>query len=279
VTTELNRPRAVIVFSGGQDSTTVLYYAKAQGFELHTVSFDYGQRHRRELESAKVIAEMAGVASHEVIPVPGVLSGTSPLVSDSELEQYESAEALPGGIEKTFVPMRNQLFLTIAANRAYCLNARHLFTGVGQADYGGYPDCRQRFIESFEKTCNLGTFTGEEGTLGALNVVTPLMHLSKRETVMLALDLPGCYEALAFSHTSYNGEYPPTSQDHASLLRAKGFADAGVPDPLMLCARMEGLIDTLPNLPGYNGEALKEYWWRIDRALADHYFGRLRQNV
>ena len=110
--------KAVVVFSGGQDSTTCLYWAIRMGYDIRAVTFDYGQRHRAEIDAAYQIARYAGVP-HEIIELPDVLDGTSPLVSDAQLEQYESHDSLPGGLEKTFVPMRNQLFLTIAANRAF----------------------------------------------------------------------------------------------------------------------------------------------------------------
>jgi 7-cyano-7-deazaguanine synthase len=164
-------------------------------------------------------------------------------VSGNDLEQYKDHASLPGGLEKTFVPMRNQMFLTIAANRAYDLECEALITGVGAEDYGGYPDCRQNFIHALNHACNLGTFTGEDGAPASLAILTPLMKLTKKETVQLALSLPGCYAALAWSHTSYDGMYPPTGHDHATLLRAKGFEEAGVPDPLVLRAWSEDKME------------------------------------
>lgn len=243
-------PVAVVVLSGGQDSTTCLFWAKQMGFEVHAVTFDYNQRHRREIEAAKKVAKLAGVLSHEIIEMGPILKGTSPLVSDEVLEQYADHRSLPGGLEKTFVPMRNQMFLTIAANRAYVLNAEALVTGVCEEDYGGYPDCRQVFIHALAHACNLGTFTGEDGAPASLSILAPLMRLTKAQTVNLAQDLDGCYAALAWTHTSYDGAYPPVGHDHATLLRAKGFEEAGVPDPLVLRALKDGLMD-LPNTPNY----------------------------
>jgi len=242
----------VVVFSGGQDSTTCLFWALTQFRRVHAVTFDYGQRHRRELDAALTIGVMAGVESHEFVELGHILKGTSPLVSDAPLEQYADFNSLPGGLEKTFVPMRNQLFLTIAANRAYVLGIDTLVSGVCQEDSGGYPDCRRDFINAFEGVSELGTFTGEDGGPAYLNVITPLMDLTKAASVMLAQSLPGCMEALAYSHTSYDGSYPPTGHDHATLLRAKGFFEAGVPDPLILRAHDEGLMD-LPDTPNYKG--------------------------
>lgn len=248
--------KALVVLSGGQDSTTCLYLAKAMGYELHAVTFDYGQRHARELEAAALIAGMASVEpySYEVIKLGPVLKGTSPLVSDATLEQYSDHQSLPGGIEKTFVPMRNQLFLTIAANRAVCVGADVIVTGVCEEDFGGYPDCRRVFIEALQAAINLSN----EGAAKPIEIFTPLMHLTKAQTVELALDLPGAYRALGYSHTSYDGQYPPIGHDHATLLRAKGFEEANVPDPLVWRAWREGLME-LPKTANYDERQLARY--------------------
>ena len=149
--------KALVVLSGGQDSTTCLFWAiKEYGVEnVHAITFNYGQRHVREIEAATKIAQLAGVADrHEVCTLGDILRSTSPLVSGSELEQYADHQSLPGGLEATFVPMRNTLFLTIAANRAYELRAFNIVTGVCEEDFGGYPDCRQVFIEALEDAFN-----------------------------------------------------------------------------------------------------------------------------
>lgn len=247
----------LLVLSGGQDSTTCGYWAKAVGFKtIHAVTFDYGQRHAIELEAAKRIADRLQCASHEIVTLGPILKGTSPLVSDAALEQYEDHQSLPGGLEKTFVPMRNQLFLTLAANRAYVLGIRDVVTGVCQEDSGGYPDCRSEFICDMENACNSGTFTGADGALGPLTIHTPLMHMTKAESVEMAFNIPGCFSALALTHTSYDGAYPPTGKDHATLLRAKGFWEAGYPDPLVVRAWAEGLMD-LPPTDNYVSYAAK----------------------
>lgn len=248
------RKSALVILSGGQDSTTCLYWALNRFEEVHAITFDYGQRHRAEIDAASAVAANVGVATHIIQQAPG-LAGTSPLVSkDFELEQYEHHSVLPGGLEKTFVPMRNQLFITLAANRAYVLGCRDLVTGVCQEDYGGYPDCRQHFITVLEHAINAGTFTGVDGALGRLTIHTPLMHISKAVSVYLAV-AEGAYSALALTHTSYDGKFPPTGKDHATLLRQKGFEEAGIPDPLVLRAVDEGLMD-LPDTPNYRGAAL-----------------------
>lgn len=245
--------RALVILSGGQDSTTCLFWAKQHFDEVHAITFDYGQRHKLEIESAIKVAEMAGVVSHELIAVPRILKSTSPLVSDNELEKYVNADQMEEVIgdrrELTFVPMRNALFLTIAANRAEALGVKNLVTGVCQMDNANYDDCRAVFINDAESYINSALGHDHRDT-GKINILTPLLILTKAETVKLAMELPGCYEALAYSHTSYDGKYPPTDMNHANVLRADGFEKAGVPDPLVVRAWREGLME-LPNTPNY----------------------------
>ena len=249
--------KALVVLSGGQDSTTCLFWALYNFDEVTAVTYDYGQRHAIELQAAATVVAMARAASgydfeHEIVEIGPILQGLSPLVSDERLEQYADHASLPGGLEKTFVPMRNQLFLTLAANHAYVRGIHTLVTGVCQEDFGGYPDCRQGFIDSFVQTASAGTFTGEPDTLPNLVIKTPLMNLTKAQAVHLAYSMPLCWEALAYTHTAYDGLYPPTGHDHASLLREKGFFEAGRPDPLVLRAVSEGLM-ALPLTSNYRG--------------------------
>ena len=232
--------RCLVVLSGGQDSTTCLFWAKQVFDEVHAITFNYGQRHDREIQSAVEVAKMANVVTHEIIDMPAILKGTSPLVnSEEQVESYASADVLPGGLEKTFVPMRNMLFLTIAANRAICLGITNLVTGVCQEDFGGYPDCRQTFIDATQKAIVEALYLNpEDGE--KFEIHTPLMDLTKKETVELAAAIPGCMRALGWTHTCYNGDYPPCGHCHACLLRERGFKDAGVLDPLVV--RFEGDI-------------------------------------
>jgi 7-cyano-7-deazaguanine synthase len=252
--------KALVVLSGGQDSTTCLFWAidKYGVDNVHAITFDYNQRHRREIEAAIKVAGLAGIGDrHEILPLGQILVSTSPLVSGSELEQYADHQSLPGGLEKTFVPMRNTLFLTIAANRAYHLRAFDIVIGVCQEDFGGYPDCRQRFIDDMQNAINqsLNESDNDDNIDGPIHIHTPLMDLTKAETVEMAYNMSnGCWDALAYTHTSYDGAYPPTGHDHATLLRAKGFEEAGLPDPLVLRAVKEGLME-FPDTPNYNLEA------------------------
>lgn len=242
---------ALVVLSGGQDSTTCLYWAKTIYDEVHAITINYGQRHALEIEAAIKIAQMADIASHEIVEVPGILKSVSPLTSNSDLERYANYEEMDkiigDRVELTFVPMRNTFFFVLAMNRAVALNADALVTGICQADNANYPDCRESYRQEFELMANLSLGRHADDYI---EVVAPLMYYSKAETVQLANKLPGCMEALAYSHTSYDGKYPPTDNNHANVLRAQGFLEANLPDPLVIRAVQEGLM-SLPDTPNY----------------------------
>lgn len=249
--------KALVVLSGGQDSTTCLYWAIREWGrdQVAAVTFDYNQRHQREIEAAITVAEMAGVKDHEIIRLGPLLAGNSPLTDPNQtLETYNNfteMDAIIGDrVELTFVPMRNALFLTLAANRAVVMGARHLVTGVCQQDNANYPDCTSAFILRLMAAFNEGL--GRRVARDMLTIQTPLINLTKARSIRLATLLPGCMEALAYSHTAYDGGYPPTSKDHASTLRAQGFLEAGVADPLVLRAWREGLMK-LPDTSNYAG--------------------------
>ena len=228
--------KSLIVLSGGQDSTTCAFIERlAQGpeAELHTLTFDYNQRHNRELIAAARISTIIGAKTHEKVVLGPILASSSPLVNHrSKVGTYETIADLPGGVEPTFVPGRNILFMTIAANRAYALGVRRIVLGLCQEDFGGYFDCRQVFVDLMA----LALGEGIAGDRSYFEIITPLMNLTKAESVERALKIPGCYEALAYSHTCYNGEFPPCGKCHACHLRNNGFVVAGVEDPLLLRA-------------------------------------------
>lgn len=262
--TTLNPSFATVIFSGGQDSTTCLAWALKQYEQVQCVTFNYGQKHVREIEAARDVIDFfehfyGRKIEHKVIEIGPIFAGASPLTNRmEELETYSShdeMEAIIGDrIEKTFVPMRNAVFLMLAANQAVAAGSGILVTGVCQADNANYPDCRADFISSAEQTINeaLGTFNEwASDEPGALYIRAPLMDMSKAQSIDLALRLPGGYNALAYSHTAYDGSYPPTGKDHASVLRAHGFEECEYPDPLVVRAWAEDLMD-LPETANYD---------------------------
>lgn len=255
------KSKAIVVLSGGQDSTTCLFWAKTRFFnEIHCITFDYGQRHRIEIDAAKKVAELAKVDSHEIIQVPNCLVSSSPLTSNNELEKYNSYAEMDAAIgdrrELTFVPMRNALFLTIAANRAEAIGAKDIVTGVCQEDNANYDDCRGVFLSATEIYINRALGHDHRDT-GTISIHAPLLFMSKAQSVLLARSLgPDCWNALSFSHTSYDGKYPPTDNNHSNVLRAQGFLEAGLPDPLVLRAVNEGLM-VLPNTSNYEEWAIR----------------------
>lgn len=226
---------AVVLLSGGQDSTTCLYWTLQRFARVHCLSIHYGQRHAIEIEAARKIVEMArqeypdATITHEEQSLGCVLSSTSPLTNDAfSLGKYEQLDDLPGGVEPTFVPGRNLLFLVIAANRAAAIGAEDIVTGVCQEDFGGYFDCRRAFVDAMEVALSQGMV----GTDSGYRVHTPLMDLSKAQSVHLAALMRGCFDALTWSHTCYDGQHPPCGKCHACHLRVRGFDDAGLADPI-----------------------------------------------
>lgn len=242
---------AMVVLSGGQDSTTCLYWAKKTFDKVHAITFNYGQKHSRELEAAIKVAQMADVETHQFVNIPNILRGRSPLVNpDEKLEQYSDYQTMDkiigDRVELTFVPMRNAFFLTVAANYALERDVYDLVTGVCQQDNANYPDCRESFVNAQEKTIN------EALGINNFSIHTPLMYMTKAESIHFAKSFDGCMDALAYSHTAYDGQYPPLGKDHATVLRAQGFLEANTPDPLIVRAWREGLME-LPNSHNYLG--------------------------
>lgn len=221
----------LVVFSGGQDSTTCLYWAKSRADRVVAISLDYGQRHKSELSAAKKVASLAGVV-HEVVDIKGVLKSASPLTSDSaKPKEYggysEIKRTNKKQVENTFVPMRNSLFITIAANRALHYGFKDIVVGVSQMDDAGYPDCTYQFIKKQEEAIN------ESLGISDFKIHAPLLNSSKADTVRMAINLEGCMSAMAHTVTCYNGRVPPCGKCHSCVLRAHGFSQAGVKDPIM----------------------------------------------
>ena len=217
--------KALVLLSGGQDSTTCLYWAidRYGRDAVSTVSFDYGQRHFIELDCAEAIASQAAVP-HLCLPIDTLAALGGDALTDPDIG-VESGIDESSGLPNTFVPGRNLIFLTYAAAHAYRNRVGNLVTGVAQTDYSGYPDCRQETIDALQRAIQLGMESD-------VQIHTPLMYLSKKQTVELAREL-GALDAMALTHTCYNGERPPCGACPACVLRAKGFAEAGVEDPLV----------------------------------------------
>jgi 7-cyano-7-deazaguanine synthase len=217
--------KSLVILSGGQDSTTCLYWSikKFGRKNVSSITFDYGQRHKIELKCAKKIASIAGI-SNKILPIDtfNALGGNS--LTDKNIAVKDD-EIQANQIPNTFVPARNLIFITFAAAYAYNLNIHHLVTGVAQTDYSGYPDCRENTIKSMQTTLSLGMDY-------EIEIHTPLMYKSKKETVELADNL-GALEAMRHTHTCYNGQQPPCGHCQSCCLRAKGFTEAGIDDPLL----------------------------------------------
>jgi len=220
----MTEKRAVILLSGGLDSATVVAMAKAEGFSCYTMSFDYGQRHRAELQAAERVAKDLGVVEHKVIGLNLNGIGGSAL-TDSSIAVPEA----PGkGIPVTYVPARNTVFLSLALGWAEVLGARDIFIGVNAVDYSGYPDCRPEFVESFERMANLATKAGVEGKGFAIQA--PLQMLSKAEIVKAGTRL-GVDYGLTVSCYQADDQGRACAKCDSCRLRAEGFAAAGVADP------------------------------------------------
>ena len=222
--------KAVVLLSGGLDSTTALAIASAEGFEIYAISFQYGQRHGLEIESARKVAAAAGVAKHLVVDFDMRAIGGSALTDEIAVPKDRLDNEAPAEIPVTYVPARNTIFLSFALAWAETLSAEDIFIGVNALDYSGYPDCRPEYIESFEKMANLATKAGVEERL-RLKIHAPLIEMTKAQIIKTGLELGVDY---SLTHSCYD----PTSEGLACgrcdscLLRLKGFAEAGARDPL-----------------------------------------------
>jgi 7-cyano-7-deazaguanine synthase len=221
--------RAVVLLSGGLDSYTAAAIAKAQRFTLFALTIHYGQRHRREVESARAVARALGIERHLELDVDLRAIGGSSLTSDAPVPRDRDLGS--GGIPSTYVPARNTIFLSLALGWAEVLEARDIVIGVNALDYSGYPDCRPEFIRAFERLADVATRAGVEGA--RFRVHTPLLTLGKAEIITRGLELGLDY---GLTHSCYDPSPSgrPCGACDSCLLRAKGFREAGVADPLLL---------------------------------------------
>ncbi|KXW56244.1 7-cyano-7-deazaguanine synthase QueC [Ferrovum sp. PN-J185] len=222
---------AVILLSGGLDSTTVLAIAKHQGYTPYAMSFDYGQRHKVELEAAKRIAQHFSVAQHSIVQFDLRQIGGSALTSNEPVPKHRSVEDIGEGIPVTYVPARNTIFLSFALAWAEVLGAQDIFIGVNALDYSGYPDCRPEYIKSYENMANLATRAGVEGST-RLTIHAPLIAMSKKQIIETGLSL-GVDYSLTTSCYDPGVQGQPCGQCDACILRQKGFAELNMNDPVV----------------------------------------------
>jgi 7-cyano-7-deazaguanine synthase len=225
----VSETKAVVLLSGGLDSTTVAAMAKRRGFMVYALSFDYGQNHRVELDFAARVAAAQAVARHAIVKVDLRAFGGSALTSDVPVPKHRTAEAMGHGVPVTYVPARNTVFLSLALAWAESLGATDIFIGVNALDYSGYPDCRPEFIAAFERMANLATKMGTEDGR-TVKIHTPLIAMTKKQIIEAGLAL-----GVDYSMTTTCYDPSPTGEAcgacDACLLRLKGFAEAGVADP------------------------------------------------
>jgi 7-cyano-7-deazaguanine synthase len=226
--TQTTRPNAVLLLSGGLDSTTLLALATREGYAVHAMSFRYGQRHEHELIAARVVAANYGVVRHVVAEIDLRVFGGSALTADIDVPKDRDASEMSTGVPITYVPARNTIFLSYALAWAEVLGARDIFIGVNALDYSGYPDCRPEYIAEFEKLANLATRAGVEGD--SVKIRAPLLHLTKREIIDLGTSLGVDY---SLTTSCYDPDESGAACGHcdACQLRLKGFSDGGRRDP------------------------------------------------
>lgn len=218
--------KAIVLLSGGLDSTTALFYAQSQGFdEIYAITFEYGQKHDKEMQCAKTVAKAAGVKEHKVVNLLlNQWKGSSLTDQDVEIKDGDPNHA---GIPDTYVPARNMVFLSVAASYADALDITDIFIGVSEVDYSGYVDCREEFIRAMEHAINLGTVLGAEKKR-KITIHAPFMHMTKANEVRLGVGLGVDF---GMTWTCYRGDEKPCGTCDSCLLRAKAFAEAGVTDP------------------------------------------------
>lgn len=219
--------KAVVLLSGGLDSATALYLAKSQGYEIEALSFVYGQKHDKELQCARKIAQAAGVLSHRVVELNLAQWGGSSL-TDTALDIPEGDDRSTE-IPNTYVPARNMVFLSVAASLAEASGARSIFLGVSQVDYSGYVDCRESFVQAMENAINAGTVCAVEHN-DPIHIHAPFLHKTKAEEIQLGIELGVPFQ---YTWSCYQGGKVPCGSCDSCLLRAKAFAEAGYEDPAL----------------------------------------------
>jgi 7-cyano-7-deazaguanine synthase len=224
---------AIVLLSGGLDSATTLAIARSQGYETYALSFDYGQRHRRELEAAKRTAKSLGAKKHLIIKIDNQIFGGSALTDDVDVPKSRSEKEIGTGIPVTYVPARNTIFLAHALAWAETIGAGHIFIGANAIDYSGYPDCRPEFIALFETLANIGTKAGIEGA--RLQIHAPLIKLSKADIVRKAVELD---VDLSLTHSCYDPlpDGRACGECDSCRLRKRGFSEASIADPIQYAA-------------------------------------------
>jgi len=222
--------RAVVLLSGGLDSTTTLAIARAEGFDTYALSFEYGQRHAYELEAARRVAAALGASDHVIATMDLRMVGGSALTSDIDVPKHRPLDAMGDGIPITYVPARNTIFLSFALAWAEVLGAADIFIGVNALDYSGYPDCRPEYIEAYQRMANLAVKAAVEGT-SSIRIHTPLLAMSKADIIRRGLEL-GVDFGMTSSCYDPDADGTPCGACDSCQLRLKGFQEAGVIDPL-----------------------------------------------
>jgi 7-cyano-7-deazaguanine synthase len=226
----MNSQKAVVLSSGGIDSTTVMAIAKQEGFEIFSLSFFYGQRHFFEIEAARKVADTLGAKKHLIIDIDLKKIGGSALTDNNiDVPKYKNTQRMPDEIPVTYVPARNTIFLSYALAWAEVLQSSDIFIGVNAIDYSGYPDCRPEYIESFERMANLATKTGVEGKT-KLKIRVPLIHMTKAQIIKKGVEL-GVDYSLTRSCYDPSSDNLACGQCDSCIIRKQGFKEAGIIDP------------------------------------------------